>query len=133
MYRIRNQNPAKTLLITFLGFSQIVVFRKVDPFPRSGLIYSTLTRQGGLFHYSCILKIILYLNHHTKASGSNQKLIFNDDRLIGLQKLIFWSDHRFSILYDPSFHFPTIFQFFLTMKKDRFHHIKNPLGRLWGS
>ncbi len=42
------------------------------------------------------------------TSGSEQKLIFDHDRLIGLQKSIFRSDHRFSILYDRSFHFPTI-------------------------
>ncbi len=42
------------------------------------------------------------------ASGSDQKSIFNHDRLIRLQKLIFRSDHRFSILYDRSFYFPMI-------------------------
>ncbi len=48
------------------------------------------------------------------SSGSNQKSIFDHDRLIGLQKLIFWSNHRFLILYDRSFHFLKIdFSIFL--------------------
>ncbi len=39
-----------------------------------------------------------------RYSGSNEKSIFDHDRLIGLQKLIFRSNHRFLILYDQSFH-----------------------------
>ncbi len=56
---------------------------------------------------------------HT-TSGSDQKANFDHDRLIRLQKSIFRSDHRFSILHDRSFHLPVIdFSiFFLTMKKD---------------
>ncbi len=67
--------------------------------------------------------------HWPSSSGSDQKSIFDHDRLISPQKLIFWSNHRFSILYDQSFHFPMInfsIFFFLTMIKDQFHGIKGP-------
>ncbi len=43
-----------------------------------------------------------------RISSSNQKSIFDHDRLIGLQKLIFRSDHRYSIIYDRFFHFSMI-------------------------
>ncbi len=67
-------------------------------------------------------------------SGSDQKSIFDHDQLIDLQKLIFRSDHRFSILNDRSFHLPMInFPiFFETMKKDQFHGVKDLMARLWG-
>ncbi len=41
-------------------------------------------------------------------SDSDQKSIFNHDQLIGRQKLIFLSDHKFSIIYDQSFYFLTV-------------------------
>ncbi len=40
--------------------------------------------------------------------SSNQISIFDHDRSIGLQKLIFRSHHRFSIIYDQFFHFSMI-------------------------
>ncbi len=43
-----------------------------------------------------------------QSSNSDQKSISDHDRLIGIQKSIFQSDRRFSIIYDQSFHFPRI-------------------------
>ncbi len=55
---------------TFLSFSQNFVFGEMDPFPRLGLIYSTLTWQLSLFHYFWMLKIIPY------SSVNNHSLLF---------------------------------------------------------
>ncbi len=71
---------------------------------------------------------ILYYRTDVEVSGSVQKLIFDHDRLIGFQKSIFQSDHRFLILYDRSFHFPMIdfSNFFFTMKKTDFMALQAP-------
>ncbi len=63
---------------------------------------------------------------HAWTSDTDQKSIFDHDRLIGLQKSIFQSDHRFLIFYDRSFHFLMInfLIFFSTMKKHRY-----PMGQ----
>ncbi len=54
------------------------------------------------------------------SSGSDQKSLFDHDRLIGLQKLIFRCDLRFLMLHDRSFHLPTIdFSFFFFVNNEK--------------
>ncbi len=58
------------------------------------------------------MRITIFIDF-AESSGSDKKLLFDYDRLIGLQKSIFRSDHRFSILYDLfSFTYERFFDFF---------------------